>query len=211
MHIDLDFRPRNLFWPLAAETHLLSTIKGAERRSMAEAMLKSGAAIDLPEFVIQSALSDEDRAAFGRMHPRFMGGEYLPDHEEEELEIARINIDSTTSDVTSVYARRTPEGIRYRVVDEYNGDTLTGRTERLCAEALTLGELTDFFLAAWRLDEVLDMNDLDEDESLDFVHASSAFYPQFGALIGQKIHAWRHVEPPDDTDDEADSAEDLAS
>ena len=65
--------------------------------------------------------------------------------------------------------------LRYRVVDEYNGDTLSGKTTRLCAEPMTLGELTDFFLKAWPLNEVLDMNELDEDESLDFVHASSAF------------------------------------
>ena len=203
MHIDLDFRPRNLFWPLAAETHLLSTIKGAERRSMAEAMLNSGSGVALPEFVAQSALSEEDRASFGRMHPRFMGGEYLPDHDEGELEIARITIDSTTRDVTSVYARRTPLGIRYRVVDEYDGDTLSGETECLAAGPLTLGELTDFFLAAWRLDQVLDMNDLDEEESQDFVQPSSEFYPQFPALISQKIHAWRHVEPPGDAEDAA--------
>jgi hypothetical protein len=196
MHIDLDFRPRNLFWPLAAETHLLSTIKGAERRSMAEAILKSGSGVELPGFVIQPALSDEDRTAFVRMHPRFMGGEYLPDHEEEELEIARINIDSVTSDVTSVYARRTSEGIRYRVVDEYDGDTLTGETERLSPEPLTLGELTDFFLQAWRLDEVLDMNELDEDGSHDFVHPSSAFYPQFAALVHRRISEWRHADDP---------------
>jgi len=52
-----------------------------------------------------------------------MGGEYLPDRRETELEIARINIDSTTSDVTSVYTKAGKDRIRYRVVDEHQGDS----------------------------------------------------------------------------------------
>jgi para-nitrobenzyl esterase len=32
----------------------------------------------------------------GLIHPSFMGGEYLPNRQEAEVEIARINIDSTT-------------------------------------------------------------------------------------------------------------------
>lgn len=58
------------------------------------------------------------------MHPKFMGGEYLPDRNSGEVEIARITIASTTRDVTSVYAKRGKHRIYYRVVDEYNGDTL---------------------------------------------------------------------------------------
>ncbi len=59
-----------------------------------------------------------------------MGGEYLPDRRDTEVEIARINIDSTTSDVTSVYAKAGKDRIRYRVVDEYNGDTLSEKRTR---------------------------------------------------------------------------------
>ena len=39
-----------------------------------------------------------------------MGGEYLPDRRDTEVEIARINIDSTTSDVTSVLRTAFNEG-----------------------------------------------------------------------------------------------------
>ena len=39
------------------------------------------------------------------MHPMFMGGNYLPDAEEGEVEIARIEISSTTRDVTCVFAK----------------------------------------------------------------------------------------------------------
>lgn len=199
--IDLNFRPRSYFWPLSAETHLLSTIKGAERRSMVEAIIASGDLAALSEFCTKSSLTDEERRAFGRMHPMFMGGEYLPDLSEGEIEVARINIASTTSDVTSVYAHRTPKGIGYRVVDEYNGDTLSGRTTRFSKRPLTLCELTEFFLQAWPLGQVLDMNELDEDESQRFVRPSSSFYPQFSAFVRQMISKWRHVEEEPDEND----------
>ncbi len=191
MTINLDFRPRSLFWPLSAETHLLSTIKGAERRAMVESILNAGDLEALNAFITKSALDHDERTAFGRLHPAFMGGEYLPDLEDGEIEVARINIASTTSDVTSVYAHRTPKGIGYRVVDEYNGETLSGKTTRFSKQPLTLGELTDFFLKAWPLEELLDMNELDRDGSQRFVKPSSALYPEFTALIRQKIREWR--------------------
>jgi hypothetical protein len=75
-----------------------------------------------------------------------MGGEYLTNQDEGEVEIARIEIASTTADVTSVYARRDGTKIHYRVVDEYRGETLSGATERESIEPLTLGELEE----TWR-------------------------------------------------------------
>jgi hypothetical protein len=122
------------------------------------------------------------------MHPMFMGGNYLPDTGEGEVEIARIRIASTTFDVTSVYARRQDGVIRYRVVDEYGGDTLEGPAEMESGQPLTLGELADFFLTAWPLLEVLDMNfESDRDASLGFFVAESNFYPDFDALCRRRV------------------------
>ena len=48
-----------------------------------------------------------------------MGGEYLPDYRANEVEIVRIELQSTTADVTSVRARlvgRKDPRIEYRVV-----------------------------------------------------------------------------------------------
>ena len=45
---------------------------------------------------------------------------FLPKYLSCEVEIARITLESTTADVTSVRARPTRRGIAYRVVDEYN-------------------------------------------------------------------------------------------
>ena len=117
--IDLAFRPRSYFWPLGLETHLLTRIKGAERKAALKRLIDAGRHDEISDLLAQSALSDVERQALGRMHPAFMGGEYLPDMLEAEVEIARITIASTTQDVTSVYARRGKNRIGYRVVDEY--------------------------------------------------------------------------------------------
>jgi hypothetical protein len=119
-----------------------------------------------------------------------MGGEYLPDRRDTEVEIARINIDSTTSDVTSVYAKAGKDRIRYRVVDEYNGDTLSEKRTRSSKRPLSLGELIDFFLGAWPLQEVLEMNELDRDGAQDFTRPTSEVYPQFEAAIRARIDGW---------------------
>jgi len=117
--------------------------------------------------------SEADRRALGRLHPSFMGGEHLPDRRETEVEIARINIDSTTSDVTSVYAKAGKDRILDRVVDEHDGDTLTTRRTRIAMPPLSLGERNTIFLGAWPLNEVPEGNELDRDGAQDFTRPSS--------------------------------------
>jgi hypothetical protein len=51
-----------------------------------------------------------------------MGGEYLPDYEQGEVEIARLVLASTTQDVYSVRARWVGSVLRYHIVDEYETD-----------------------------------------------------------------------------------------
>jgi len=156
----------------------------------------------LDEHYAAPVLDEQDRRALGRLHPSFMGGEYLPNRQETEVEIARINIDSTTSDVTSVYAKAGKSRIYYRVVDEYNGDTLSDKRTRTSKRPLTLAELVEFFLGAWPLNEVLEMNELDREGAHDFTHPSSEFYPEFSAAIRAKINEWCPEEEPEESDDE---------
>jgi hypothetical protein len=80
--------------------------------------------------------------------------------------------------------------IRCRVVDEYNGDTLSEKRTRSSKRPLSLGDLIELFLAAWPLKEVLEMNELDRDGAQDFTRPSSAFYPQFEAAIRVRIDEW---------------------
>jgi len=149
--IDLSFRPTSYFWPLGLEKHLLARIKGAERKVALQRLIDVGRLDEVPDFLARSGLSDSDRAALGRLHPAFMGGEYLPDIKQEEVIIASITIASVTQDVTCVYARRGRSRIYYGVVDEYGGDTLSGKAFRTSTRPLTLGQLESFFNQAWSI------------------------------------------------------------
>ena len=193
--IDLSYRPSSYFWPMGLETHLLARIKGAERKAALQRLIDAGRLDDIPEYLAQYALSSDERQMLGRLHPDFMGGEYLPNLFENEVMVARVTIASTTRDVTCVYARRGKSRIYYRVVDEYGGDTLSGRTTRTSTRPLTLGELTSFFLGAWPIFDVLEMNfgdngyDLDEMQGF-IVDAESQFYDGFEALYRRRVREW---------------------
>jgi hypothetical protein len=189
------------FGPADLETHLLSTIKGAERRSLVASRLRNGDA-SFADGLAEPSLSDDLRASWGAMHPAMMGGEYLPDRRGRELEIARITIQSVTQDVACVYASQGRGRIRYRVVDEYEDDNIQGRGRRTSVRPLTLGEVTDLILDAWDLIPLLEFKANDDGRSLEdilaFFRGESAFYPDFDALLRSRAKAWwatREVNP----------------
>ena len=194
--IDLDYRPVGYFWPLDLATHLLATVKGAERRKYVQALIDENRLDELEDYVARSGLSTEIRDFAGRVHPRFMGGEYLPDLASVEVEIARVTLASTLQDVVSVRARKGRGRVRYRVVDEYGGDTLTARTS---TRPLSLGQLVDFLDGAWPMRDVIAMNGLEDsvEGMLDFVSVSSLFYPDLARYYAGRFQAWaeeaRHV------------------
>ena len=192
--LDFGYRPESYFWPITHETHRIAAIKGERRRNLIRAAFDADAVTPLDEHYATPVLEEQDRRALGRLHPSFMGGEYLPNRQDTEIEIARINIDSTTSDVTSVYAKAGKNRIYYRVVDEYGGDTLSEKRTRTSKRPLTLAELVAFFLGVWSLKDVLEGNDLDLEGAHDFTHPSSEFYPQFSAAIRAKINEWYRAE-----------------
>jgi len=207
--IDRSFRPASYFWPVGHDTHVISAIKGERRREILRAAHEKGTLSPLDEHYAVPALSVEDRRALGRLHPSFMGGEYLPDREETEVEIARIVLATMLRDVTSVYAEAGTDRIHYRVVDEYAGDTLTATRTLTSNGPLTLGELVELFLAAWPLREVLEANELDRAGAHAFIKASSAFYPGFAALVAEEIDGWYdQLEDEDEEDDDDDYPDD---
>jgi hypothetical protein len=196
--LDLSFRPASYFWPITHETHVIAAIKGERRRKAIREAYDADRVTVVDEYYSTPVLPEEDRRALGALHPSFMGGEYLPNRQATEVEIARINIDSTTSDVTSVYAKAGKNRIYYRVVDEYNGDTLSDKHTRSSTRPLTLEELVEFFLGAWSLNDVLEGNDLDREGAHDFTHPSSEFYPQFAAAIRARIDDWYEAATEDE-------------
>jgi len=197
--IDLDYRPNNYFWANQMGVQLSTQIKGSQRKALHEASVAEGEISEFDEFLSKPVLSSFERAVIGRLHPSLMGGEYLPDKVKGEVEIARITLNSTTQDVISLCARSRKNGIFYRIVDEYDGETFTGKSTTLRKAPLTLGEMTNFFLGAWSLSDVLEMNfgdrvredDIDLDDVRYFIlDASSSFYAQFGPLIYLKVDEW---------------------
>ena len=198
VQIDLDYRPASYFWPHGLATHLLARVKGAARKAALKDLIDAGRLDEVPAFLAKSALSEAERRAIGRIHPALMGGEYLPDLDATEIEIARISIRSTTGDVTSLYARRGEGCIHYRVVDEYDGDTLTGDNERSSDKPLTLGELLEFFTATWPFMDVLEMNyEGNLEGKLGFFRGQSEFYDEFDALLRERVCA-AYVESQED-------------
>jgi hypothetical protein len=191
--IDINYRPKSYFGPQQLQKYLISQVKGAVVRETLEKHLSEGRHDDLRVLLRKGGVSKSSLKALESVHPMFMGGNYLPDTEEGEVEIARIEIASTTFDVICLFAKQDDGRIQYRVVDEYDGDTLTGPSEKTFDKPLTLGEMADFFLGAWSLVELLKMNfEGDVESALAFFTAKSEFYPDFGRLCRQR--SLRHGE-----------------
>jgi hypothetical protein len=184
----LAYRPRDYFGRYDLQAELLSTVKGRARRALIKEALETGETDTLPDFVTTPELDALDRQMLGRIHPMFMGGEFLPRRKSKEVEIARISIQSTTYDVTVLYARLVGQRIHYRVVDEYEGDTLEEPSTRTSTKPLTMGVMIDFFTTAWHLMACLEGNfDQDVEEMLCFFIGESEFYPCFDQTLRERV------------------------
>ena len=143
--IDYEFRP-NSYWEPANDVlqAVLRNVKGTRRREMITDFFREGRLEELAQELASDELSDEARESLGRIHPTFMGGEYLPGYRANEVEIVRIELQSTTADVTSVRARlvgRKRPRIEYRVIDEYWSEF--DFKPHSSTRPLTLGQLID--------------------------------------------------------------------
>ena len=192
--IDLAYRPETYFWAYDNNITLSSDIKGSRRKALYERAILSGDTGYANDLIAEPKLTSEERRLQGGFHPSWMGGEYLPDREIQEIEIARITIASTTQDVTCVYAKRGATRIYYRVVDEYEGMTLDEST-RSSIQPLTLNELVTFFFKGWDIFCCLEANfeehGYPKEEVQGFIlDASSSFYAEFGLLIRQRVDLW---------------------
>jgi len=210
MSIDLEFRPASYADfddPVAAS---LNGIKGQMRRAMVRDMLSAEgekrAAYDAVLGPIEDEILDERAPdAFVRSMnlargPSWMGGEYLPDLTEREVEIARVVLASTLMDVFSVRARRIPGGYRYSVADEYSTEFRV--TPETSEQPLTLGELVglidtvegeidirDSFVEAWWWQQREWGDDLEACTA--FAWVESEQYPQLAAYYEERARQWR--------------------
>jgi hypothetical protein len=177
---------------------IFAGIKGEQRRRMVRKALEDGeGAADLPAWILKDSLTETERSRTGRIHPFLMGGEYLPDCDAEEIEIARVALRTTTGDVISIRARQADGIIHYSVVDEYDSRF---ECSPASAEApLSLEELINLIDTA--SNESLgyvgltgtfrDMNtDENPEELVDLVTVSSPFYAQLEGYYATESQEW---------------------
>ena len=90
--IDLSFRPKSFFGPQRLQEYLISKVKGAVLKARLEALSKEGRHDEVASLLGEEGISPAYTKALEGVHPMFMGGNYLPDTEDGEDEIARIEI-----------------------------------------------------------------------------------------------------------------------
>ena len=141
--IDYDFRPES-FWASASNPleAILRNVKGRNRREMIRDYYAAGKLDELCSELLSDSLDEDARRSLGKIHPSFMGGEYLPNYQPHEVEIARIELQSTTSDVISLRAKGSRRRIKYRLVDEY--ETEFGLPQQTSRRPFCLRELIIF-------------------------------------------------------------------
>jgi len=195
--IDYSFRPAS-YWATDSLRHLVAIIKGAERKKKALQLIGEGRLEEAGELVLADSLSDKERTLLGKIHPALMGGEYLPDSEAGEVEIARVTLASATQDVISIRACSTQSGIRYAAVDEYE----TGFTVKpaLSKRPLSLRQLIRLIETAkgGDLESVglgliqfhFSCNDEPAEAFAGFMSFSSEFYPDLVKHFWFALQRW---------------------
>jgi hypothetical protein len=195
--IDYDFRPQS-YWdisdPLAA---ILVNVKGTRRRQMIRDYWEAGAIDALEKDLLLDCLSEEQRNGLAKIHPSFMGGEYLPDYAEGEVEIARIELESTAADVVSIRADQDGGRIAYSIVDEY--ETQFTVSPLHSDQPLTLSELiamldvardgaslgTSFTTGNYSGHSLENLNKIRS-----FTRVESVFYPQLNPHYEKLLDLW---------------------
>jgi hypothetical protein len=198
--IDYAFRPES-YWDVAADPlgAILVNVKGTRRRQMIRDYWDAGAVDDLQQGLLLDCLGEEDRTGLGKIHPSFMGGEYLPDYEEGEVEIARIELESTTADVISIRVKKEGERIAYLIVDEYETEFNILPTHS--DKPLTLSELVRLIDGAMEEGSLglyyTQMNYEEGERSIEwldqmrhFTRVESVFYPQLNLHYEKLLDLW---------------------
>ena len=224
VQIDLNYRP-NTYWPEALDQQqLLSRIQGESRRTIARNILADEGFAGLSKFFARESLDDEDRRDWGLLHPHCMGGEYLPQLDVEDVEIARISLASTTSDQISIRASHAGETIRYSVCDEYDTEFELAIAES--EQPLTLGELIALIdgskhpeeeqaggLLVCHWENMISWGE-SADAAVDFAWIQSAWYPQLAAhyeLVASDWRTQKESEREVDDDEDEEQAPTVAS
>ena len=126
---------------------------------------------------------EQGDSGFQRSQPAiFEGlvGEYLPEKKDGEVEIVFVEKRSTTGDVMSLRAMPDKNGLRYRLVDEY--EEVYELPFETSAKPLTFSELTSMLNETKHYDEkwleAEYRDDIDAGRDLEWISMKSDFYPE---------------------------------
>jgi len=204
--IDLQFRPSG-YWDSGLVIGGL--VQGTQRRRMIRNAIEAGRVEELPADIFA-----EQFANLGRIHPAFMGGEYLPPLKRGEVTIAYVCLASTTGDTIAIRARPVGKGIAYRIVDEYPEDGPYQCSPVTSLRPLTLGQLITLIDTCQTPHEecgpglvrphwIYVGRSLSPEEGVEFVSIESDYYPQLAvhyAIEAQRFLA-EHADDPGQDDD----------
>ena len=197
---DFDFRP-TYFGPQSLEKFYKSRIKGTLRKEIVSQNIENS----VPSPLTESSLTEEVRTEWGQIHPEFMGGEYLPDLGEFELEIGRVILRSVTGDVFSIRVKKDQVGYSYRIVDEYSSTFDLPENVQKSNEPLTFHEMTVLINDCYMVSEGGDVigpglvkpdlkfmfeNGGSQDSIKGFVRVESEFYPQLHDYFEYQKDIW---------------------
>ncbi len=193
--IDLEYRPRGYFWATDLNIALPSDVAGEVRRQVIRRFVEAGSPV--PYGFDAPVLNDAICAAWGRLHPSHMGGEYLPPLRDKEVEIARISLESVTADQISIRARRVGRRIEYCVVDEYPETSTYVCRPTDSPSPLSLRELVVLMETASEGGSIVRpilalnaQNSAASAELASFVTVSSDFYAELGPYYRALTDAW---------------------
>lgn len=199
---DLAWRPLSYFEDLTLEQKLGSKIKGQLR---GKKVIRDIRDQPVDPQLMKSELTSDLKDRHGKIHPIMMGGEYLPDLKESEVEICRIVLESTTMDVTSIRAKKKKDRIIYRVEDEYENEYRL--IHKSSSKPLTMkqlinnidkcgeyneGNLNEDFGIGLVLPSINYMSgeDYSDEEVISFVKVQSHFYPEIEEYYEMKKKVW---------------------
>jgi len=132
--------------------------------------------------------------------PSFFGGCCLPALLDNEVEIARIRLESTTFDIISVRASLQNGKIHYSVVDEYEGQTEYTCNPEVSDQPLTMAELIDLMentdvdleysgLVLGMIQQNFECSG-DAEQWVHFANVTSDLYPQLGEWYFEAMEEW---------------------
>jgi len=196
-NFSMEYRPDS-YWDTPDAIH--ANIKGEFRRKALHSAALSDELEDLPSHIFADDLSDEMRKVTASLHPALMGGEDLPGYQDKEVEIARVSLASVTADVVSIRATPTPDGIHYRVVDEYENHyyleydqsevPLTLRELVHLMETVTCEEMESTGLVRHHWDFRFGNSAAAIDAAIAFTSVSSAYYPDLEDWWESEAQTW---------------------